>query len=106
MEVARRRVKALLDTQLTLARGEVRAQIAENAHGAHSARQEFVELGRRNRRWHGHRIGSAPLALGNRAIENDARPRAPARGISPEAAPTRRSAQRSQPRPAVGLARA
>jgi len=40
-----------------------------------------------------------------RAFENDARPRAPARGISLEAAPGRRLVQRLAPRTAVGPAR-
>src|SRR4029079_12654582 len=39
-----RRVEAQLDTQLTLAGGESRAQVAENAHVTHATREEFIEF--------------------------------------------------------------
>ena len=63
VQVLRRRVKALLDTQLTLARSELVAQIAEHADAADRTRQEFVELFRWNRRRHGHRIGSEAVSI-------------------------------------------
>src|SRR5438445_13607792 len=59
VKVRVRRVESLLDTQLTLPRGERRAQIAEHAHVAHAAREEFIELALRWTRRHGQRIRSA-----------------------------------------------
>ena len=44
VQIGMRRVKALLDTQLTLARGERGAQIAQHAHVAHRTREEFIEI--------------------------------------------------------------
>src|SRR2546427_1814830 len=49
--------------------------------------------------------GRRRLSFPYRAFENDARPRASARGISLEAAPGRRLVQRLAPRIAVGTAR-
>jgi len=44
MEIRMRRVKPLLDTQLTLASGEGGAEIAKHAHLTHATREEFIEL--------------------------------------------------------------
>ena len=38
------RVESLLDTQLTLARSERRAEIAEHTHVTHATREEFIEF--------------------------------------------------------------
>jgi hypothetical protein len=44
VQIRERGVKPLLDTQLTFACGERRAQIGEHAHIAHRAREEFIQI--------------------------------------------------------------
>src|SRR2546423_15670759 len=63
MQVGRRRVESLLDTQLTLARSEKRTEIAQHADVRDGTREEFVQLTLCRTCRHRQRIRSAAVTM-------------------------------------------
>src|SRR5207244_4123707 len=79
---------------------DLRRPVADDDHDLVPPLREALELPQ------GHGVTALrSLPWSNRALENDAGPCVPARGISLEAAPGRRLVQRFAPRTAVGPAR-